>query len=126
MGICVCMGAMLQCPFGVVPSTLIVTSQSTVLVGGKPLATIMDSKPIANVPPFGMCNCPANPATVKPPPVMFAPAPCMPVLTAPWTPGSPTVIAGNFPALNNSSKLICQWGGVISIVNPGQVQTMVP
>lgn len=126
MGICVCMGAMLQCPFGVAPATLIVNSQSTVMVASKPMATIMDNKPMANIPTFGMCSCPANPATVKPPPVMFAPAPCVPMITAPWAPGSPTVLAGNFPALNNNSKLICQWGGVISIVNPGQVQTNVP
>lgn len=126
MGICVCMGAMLQCPFGVAPSTLIVNSQVTALASSKPIATIMDNKPMANIPPFGMCSCPANPATVKPPPVMFAPAPCVPVITAPWAPGSPTVLVGKYPALNNSSKLICQWGGVISIVNPGQMQTNIP
>jgi hypothetical protein len=87
MGICVCMGAMLQCPFGVAPSTLIVNSQVTALASSKPIATIMDNKPMANIPPFGMCSCPANPATVKPPPVMFAPAPCVPVITAPMGPG---------------------------------------
>ena len=126
MGICVCMGAMLQCPFGMAPSTLMVNSQVTALVSGRPIATIMDNKPMANIPPFGMCSCPANPATVKPPPVMFAPAPCVPVITAPWAPGSPTVLVGSYPALNNSSKLMCQWGGAISIVNPGQTQTSVP
>ena len=126
MGICVCMGAMLQCSFGMAPSTLVATSAPTVMVSNKPIATIMDNKPVANIPPFGMCNCPANPATVKPPPVMFAPAPCMPVIPAPWAPGSPTVMRGNYPALNNSSKLMCAYGGVISIVNPGQMQTMVP
>lgn len=126
MGICICMGATLQCPFGAAPSTLLVNSQMTALSSSKPMATIMDNKPMANIPPFGMCNCPANPATVKPPPVMFAPAPCVPVITAPWAPGSPTVMVGNKPALNSSSKLICQWGGVISIVNPGQTQTNVP
>ena len=120
------MGATLQCPFGVAPSTLVVNSQTTALASSRPIATIMDNKPMANIPPFGMCTCPANPATVKPPPVMFAPAPCVPVITAPWAPGSPTVLVGNYPALNNSSKLICQWGGVISIVNPGQMQTNVP
>lgn len=126
MGIFVCMGANLQCSFGAAPSTLAVNSQTTVLTASKPAATIMDCKPIANIPPFGMCSCPANPATVKPPPVMFAPAPCVPVISAPWAPGAPTVLAGGYPALNNSSKLMCAWGGVISVVNPGQVQTTVP
>lgn len=126
MGICVCMGANLQCSFGAAPSTLIVNSQTTVLVASKPAATIMDCKPMGNIPPFGMCSCPANPATIKPPPVMFAPAPCVPVITAPWTPGSPTVLLGGSPALNNSSKLMCAWGGVISVLNPGQFQTSIP
>ena len=126
MGICVCMGANLQCSFGAAPSTLIVNSQTTVLVASKPAATIMDCKPMGNIPPFGLCSCPANPATVKPPPVMFAPAPCVPVITAPWTPGSPTVLLGGSPALNNSSKLMCAWGGVISVLNPGQFQTSIP
>ena len=57
---------------------------------------------------------------------MFAPAPCVPVIPGVWTPGSPTVLLGGYPALNNSSKLMCAWGGVISVVNPGQFQTNVP
>lgn len=126
MGVCVCMGAMLQCPFGVAPSTLMVNSQTTTVVGSMPVATIMDNKPMGNILPFGMCNSPANPATVKPPPVFFAPAPCIPAIAAPWAPGSPTVLVGNYPALNNSSKLMCNWGGAISIINPGQMQTNVP
>lgn len=126
MGICACTGATMQCTFGAAPSTLIANAQTTVMVSSKPMGTIMDFKPMGNIPPFGMCNCPANPATIKPPPVMFAPAPCVPVIPAPWAPGSPTVLAGNFPALNNSSKLMCVWGGVISILNPGQTQTMIP
>ena len=126
MGICACTGATMQCTFGAAPSNLIANAQTTVMVSAKPMGTIMDFKPMGNIPPFGMCNCPANPATIKPPPVMFAPAPCVPVIPAPWAPGSPTVMAGNFPALNNSSKLMCAWGGVISILNPGQTQTMVP
>lgn len=126
MGTCVCMGAMLQCSFGVAPATLVANAQTTALTSNMPIATIMDNKPMGNIPPFGMCNCPANPATIKPPPVIFAPAPCVPVIPAPWAPGSPTVLVGNFPALNNSSKLMCVWGGVISIVNPGQMQTSVP
>ena len=70
MGMCVCMGAMLQCPFGVAPSTLVVNSQMTTMVSNKPAATTMDNKPMANIPPFGMCGNPADPATIKPPPVM--------------------------------------------------------
>jgi hypothetical protein len=30
------------------------------------------------------------------------------------------VMIGNKPALNNSCTLMCMWGGVISVMNPGQ------
>jgi hypothetical protein len=30
------------------------------------------------------------------------------------------------PALNNSSKLMCNWGGVISINMPGQMTHQIP
>lgn len=126
MGMCVCMGANLQCSFGAAPATLVVNSQTTAMVSSKPMATIMDNKPMANIPPFGMCNSVANPATKRPPPVLFTPSPCTPVIAAPWAPGSPTVMVGNFPALNNTSKCMCNWGGVISVINPGQMQTNVP
>jgi Domain of unknown function (DUF4280) len=41
-------------------------------------------------------------------------------------PGSPTVMVGTAPALNNSSKCMCNWGGVIQILVPGQFTVMVP
>jgi hypothetical protein len=52
--------------------------------------------------------------------------PCIPVLTAPWTPGSTTCMIGGKPALNNSCKLMCAYGGSISVVNPGQTTIQVP
>jgi hypothetical protein len=30
------------------------------------------------------------------------------------------------PALNNSSTLMCNWGGVIQITNPGQTSVQIP
>jgi hypothetical protein len=123
MGMQVCMGAMLQCSFGVAPSTLVVLPQNQVLAT-TPAANIMDNKPIANVPPFGMCQSMANPAVAAATAAAMGaltPMPCMPALTAPWIVGSPTVLLGNMPALDSNSKLICAFGGVIQIVNPGQV-----
>ena len=61
MSIQVCMGAMMQCSFGVAPSSLVVLPTSQVMAGGPPAATIMDNAPIVNIPPFGMCNSPSNP-----------------------------------------------------------------
>ncbi|MEE3717258.1 DUF4280 domain-containing protein [Tumidithrix elongata RA019] len=134
MAVQVVMGATMTCSFGVSPSSLIVIPKGLpVMVGGVLAATIMDFAPIANIPPFGMCNSMANPvvsaattaATAAALGVFtFTPMPCVP-LTTPWKPGSPTVMINNFPALNNSCTCNCAWGGVITIGSPGQGQTMV-
>jgi hypothetical protein len=90
-----------------------------------PAATIMDNIPMANIPTFAMCNSVANPATQRPPPVMFTPAPCVPALAAPWAPGSTSCMIGGVPALEAGSRLMCNWGGVIQVVNPGQTKTII-
>ena len=129
MALAVCNGATMQCSFGVAPSTLIVLPESQTLVSNQPMATIMDNKPIVNIPPFGMCNTMSNPAVAAATAAklgVFTPAACVPVTSAPWVPGSPTVLVANKPALNDSSTLMCNWGGVIQILNPGQFQAQVP
>ncbi len=128
MALEVCMGATLQCSFGAAPSTLAVLPANKVLTG-TPAANIMDNKPIVNVPPFGMCSSIANPqvaAATSAALGVLTPMPCVPVIPAPWAPGSPTVLIASMPALNNSSKLMCAWAGVIQVVSPGQTTVMVP
>ncbi|MBP3506818.1 MAG: DUF4280 domain-containing protein [Lachnospiraceae bacterium] len=56
----------------------------------------------------------------------LTPMPCIPLTTTPWVPGSPTVLIGNKPALNQNCKLMCSWGGVIQINNPGNRTIQVP
>ena len=51
MGAQVVMGAMLQCSFGLAPSSLVVLPQNNVMAM-VPAANILDNKPIANIPPF--------------------------------------------------------------------------
>ncbi|HWZ43291.1 MAG TPA: DUF4280 domain-containing protein [Candidatus Saccharimonadales bacterium] len=129
MGIQVCMGAMMQCSFGVAPSSLVVLPTNATMAGGPPAATIMDYIPIVNIPPFGMCNSPSNPTVAAATSAalgVLTPMPCVPATAAPWVPGSPTVMIGSQPALNNDSKLMCSWGGVIQIVVPGEFTVMVP
>lgn len=129
MGMHVCMGATLQCSFGAAPSNLVVLPVSSVLIGGTPGANIMDNKPIVNILPFGTCNSMSNPMVAAATAAAlgaFTPMPCIPVTAAPWAPGSPTVLVGNMPALQDSSKLACNWGGVIQVVAPGQFTSMVP
>ncbi len=127
MGQQVCTGAMTQCTFGMMPGSLMVLPLNRVMTG-TPAANIMDSKPMVNVLPFGMCQSMANPmvaAATAAAMGALVPMPCIPMTMAPWMPGSPTVLIGNLPALNNSSKLMCSWGGVISINLPGQFTVMV-
>jgi uncharacterized protein DUF4280 len=128
MALQVCMGAMLQCSFGAAPSSMVVLPASRVLTQ-TPDANIMDNKPIAEVLPFGMCSSLANPTVASATAAalgVLTPMPCVPVLPAPWVPGAPTVLIANFPALDNNSKLMCAWGGVIQVVNPGQATVMIP
>lgn len=128
MGVLVCGGAMLQCSFGVAPGTLNVLPVNRTMTS-MPIANIMDNKPMVNITPFGMCNSMANPTVAAATAAklgVFTPMPCVPVTAAPWAPGAPTVLVANFPALNNSSKCMCNWGGVIQIVNPGQMTIQVP
>jgi hypothetical protein len=128
MAIQVCMGATLQCSFGAAPSTLVVLPANRVLTN-TPAATIMDNAPLVNILPFGVCSSLANPTVAAATAAALGaltPMPCVPVTPAPWVVGAPTVLIGNMPALNNSSKLMCTWGGVIQIVVPGQTKMMVP
>lgn len=128
MGFQVCMGAMLQCSFGAAPSALSVLPDKAVTTV-VPDATIMDNKPMVNIMPFGMCSSMANPTVAAATAAALGaltPMPCVPVTTAPWAPGAPTVLIGNMPALNDSSMLMCTWGGVIKINNPGQTTVMIP
>ncbi len=128
MGIQVAISANLQCSFGVAPGVLTVLPVNRTMTGG-PAANIMDHVPMLNILPFGMCNCPSNPMVAAATAAalgVLTPMPCIPMTSAPWMPGAPTVMVGGMPSLQNSSKLMCQWGGVIQILAPGQFTVMVP
>jgi hypothetical protein len=127
MGMLVTAGASLQCSFGAAPSTLSVLPGRTV-VAPAPAATIMDHVPMVNVMPFGMCSSISNPevaAATSAALGVLTPMPCVPVLPAPWAPGSPTVTIGGLPALTADSTCECAYAGVISILDPGQFAVQV-
>ncbi len=128
MGRLVTSGAMMTCSFGVAPSALNVLPTNK-LLAGPPAANIMDNKPFVNIPPFGMCMSLANPAVAAATSAamgVLTPQPCMPAIPAPWAPGSPQVMIGGMPALNDMSKCMCAWAGVIQITFPGQVTIDIP
>src|SRR5947207_3236438 len=125
----VCMGAMMQCSFGVAPSSLVVLPTNRVTTQNVPDANIMDHVPLVNIMPFGMCMSPANPAVAAATAAAFGvltPMPCIPVTPSPWVPGAPTVLLGGAPTLDNTSTLMCIWGGVIQFVSPGEMTVQVP
>lgn len=125
----VCSGATLQCSFGLAPSTLVVLPVNQLLTGYMPAANIMDNKPMVNIMPFGMCTCPANPTVAAATAAamgVLTPMPCIPATVAPWAPGAATVILANMPALDDTSKLMCSYGGVISVIYAGQVTEQIP
>ncbi|MDG6258149.1 MAG: DUF4280 domain-containing protein [Methanomicrobiaceae archaeon] len=129
MAMLVVMGATLRCSFGNAPSNLIVLPVNKVMVGNMPVANIMDNKPMVNILPFGMCSSMSNPTVAAATAAamgVLTPMPCIPLTTAPWSPGSATVTCGNMPALNNTSKCMCNWGGSIEITHPGQQNVETP
>ncbi|MET3134154.1 hypothetical protein AAKU55_004449 [Oxalobacteraceae bacterium GrIS 1.11] len=125
----VSMGAMMTCTFGAAPSTLVVLPMNKVLAEGPPAANIMDHVPMVNILPFGMCNSMANPMVMAATAAALGaltPMPCIPMTSAPWVPGAPTVLIGNMPALDNVSKCLCNWGGAIAFTTAGTIKTMIP
>jgi hypothetical protein len=129
MAVQVCNGATLMCSFGVAPSTFVVLPINRVMTSNQPAANIMDHKPMVNVMPFGMCTSPANPTVAAATAAAFGvltPMPCIPNTPAPWVPGAITNMLAGPPALNNTSKLMCMWGGVIQVAYPGQMTHLIP
>ena len=106
--------AVCTCSFGAAPMSLLVSSQQTVMTGGQLAATIMDKQCTT----FGMCSNPANPAVAAATAAalgVLTPSACVPVTPAPRVPGAPTVLVCGKPLLNNTSKLMCAYGGVIQV-----------
>ena len=125
----VCMGAMMQCSFGVAPSSLVVLPTNRVMTNMVPDANIMDHIPMVNIMPFGVCTSIANPTVAAATAAalgVLTPMPCIPATPAPWIAGAPTVLLGNFPSLDNVSQLMCMWAGVITFVDAGEVTVQIP
>ena len=128
MAMQVCMGAQLKCSFGAAPSALSVLPQNRVTTV-TPDANIMDNKPLVNIMPFGPCSSPANPVVASATAAAMGaltPMPCIPNTIAPWVTGAPTVLLANMPTLNNTSKLMCLWGGIIQITSAGETTVQTP
>lgn len=126
----VCMGAVMQCSFGMAPSSLVVIpAPKMTFTNMMPDANIMDHIPMVNIMPFGMCTTPTNPVVASATAAalgVLTPMPCIPVTPSPWTPGGVTVTLGNFTTLDDASILNCNWGGIIKFTMAGEVTVTVP
>jgi hypothetical protein len=110
------MGAAIQ--FVVLPANRVMTSSL-------PSATIMDQVPFVNLVPSGVCMSLSNPAVASATTAaagVLTPQPCTPVPAGPWSPGSTRVMFNKKPALNNTCQLMCSYGGMIAVTNPGQMR----
>jgi Domain of unknown function (DUF4280) len=108
----VCTGATLQCSFGAMPATF--AASGIEASTGSPVGVVTDIMP-ANVLPFGICMSPSNPAAGA-----GSPPPCLPVLLAPWSPGSARVTISGVSALDDSCTCMCTWDGVVTVTAAGQ------
>jgi hypothetical protein len=124
----VCTGAMMACSFGAAPSNFVATTRP-VETSSMTAGVITDNIPIANIPPFGVCSSLANPTVAAATSAalgVLTPMPCIPVFPAPWAPGAVTHLVCNIPALDNVSKLMCAYAGVVQFTTPGQFTHQIP
>lgn len=126
MAVQVCAGATTMCSFGMAPATLMALPVHQALAT-LPAANISDCAPVLNVLPFGACSSLANPTVAAATAAalgVLTPMPCVPVPAGTWIPGSTKVLLKGMPALDSAAKLMCAWGGVIQILNPGQTKVI--
>lgn len=125
MSLCVCTGALMKCAFGTVPVPFNALPVSRVMVSGRPAGAAADMAPIVNIPPFGLCQSLANPMVAAATAAalgVLTPMPCIPVPAGGWLNTAPKLLIGGQPALTDGSKLMCAWGGAVTVQFPGQVQ----
>lgn len=115
-------GALLSCSMGVTPSSLTVVPTPNVRAESRPWANITDHKPMTNIATFGLCSSLLNPVTASQTSAasgVLTPGTCTPMTSAPWTPGSPSVRVGGSPALTDSCRCLCSYGGTVTVTLAG-------
>ncbi len=126
MAVQVASGATAMCSFGAAPASIMILPANMVNATTS-AANIADMVPTTNVLPFGSCNSMSNPVVAAATAAALGaltPMPCIPVPSGTWIPGSTKVMLKSLPTLHNSCQLMCSWGGVIQILNPGQTKVI--
>lgn len=120
----VCSGATMKCTMGEKTAKLTVLPNRTVFLCGQPMANISDHKSMVNLAPFGRCRSLGYPATAAATAAHhghLTPMPCVHNTPVPWMNGKTDYTIKGQPALLKSCKCQCMWGGMISLVDEGQV-----
>lgn len=123
MSLCLCSGGVLSCPFGAAPAPFSALPVPRVLVSGRPAGVMTDMAPVASIPSFGLCSSLGNPAVASATAAALGaltPMPCVPVPTGPWMNAAPKVLIGGRQTISDGSRLMCAWGGQISVQFAGQ------
>lgn len=113
MGIPVVSGSSAICSFG---GVLTLNAVGNVMIENKPVLTIKDNIPGANIIFSGVCSSPMKGPT--PTPCVFAPA-------GPWFMGTLNTKVKYMPVVDNSCSLMCAFGGKITVTFPGALRTLV-
>lgn len=122
-------GAKIKCSCGDKTSTLTVYPDRTVFLTGKPMANVSDHVSMYNIAPFGKCHTTSYPPTGAATSAnhgSLTPMPCVPGTHSKWQNGKGDYIVKGDPALLKSSYCKCCYGGIITIVDDGQVNTGAP
>lgn len=118
--------ATIKCSCGDKCAKLTVYPDRTVFLTEKPMANISDHVSMYNIAPLGKCHTTAYPPTGSATAANhghLTPMPCVPGTVSEWVNGKSDYIVKGKPALLKTSYCRCQWGGVITITDDGQVDT---
>lgn len=121
--------AVIMCTFSMGTPSVFNATPRPVLTQQLINGVITDVAPGMNITPFPICNTPSNPAVAAATAAalgVLTPAPCTYVPAGTWFPGATNIITTGIPALDNNCKLMCAWGGMISINFPAQVTHQIP
>lgn len=102
-----CAGAQIKCSKGTAPNILKVLPDKKISLNGQAIATKTCNKGMINIMPFGACQRDHSP-------------PCTPNISGMWTNLVKFITAGGEEVPCEKSKCNCSFGGIISIINPGQ------
>lgn len=117
-----CSGAVLKCSKGTSNGSL-VASPKAVSLCSQQQANIGDHVSMVNIRPFGRCRSLAYPPTASATSAHhghLTPMPCIPGTATNWSIVDANSLLCGKPALLNTAKLRCVYGGEITIINPGQ------